>query len=361
MLEGLHFFALENEEDKKRFIAQGKGTVKSFMENLSNKEFNAPTTFEDARRFFVDHATVLNSLNIPFPLEMLSFLEQKKDLSSADFSKLKSWNEDLEGALIGLNHFIRIFQAFGLHLPEEMEGFSLSLEKALALLTSHYSKKHSSKSFVKDFGTAEDEILIDPIVNCLNKLGNFHVGTSIQLDNAENEFYSQTEDSSKIKKTIEALVMKDSVSDAEEKGIVGPNEIPGWDFYNPIGDGNCFYRAVVHQMQTINHPFLKEVHETTEFHTALRKRIQGENFQDRQWAEDEEIDSLVREFDIVLAVVDTRNHNHVYTYYYLGADGEVITRTWLEGEEEPLPTKPILRIAATGNHFLSVIQEPPRE
>ena len=60
--------------------------------------------------------------------------------------------------------------------------------------------------------------------------------------------------------------------------------------------GNCFYEAVAHQMQIINHPFLYEVPSSTVLR-KLRDRIQGENSADNEWAEDEQIDECVKEFD----------------------------------------------------------------
>lgn len=110
-------------------------------------------------------------------------------------------------------------------------------------------------------------------------------------------------------------------------------------------------------MQIINHTFLATVPTTTLSRDLLRLRIQKDEFKDEEWAEDKQIDEFVKLFpDIILAIVDTRSPRNGFTYYYLDVDGSVITQT--PDVTNALPERPIVRLAATGNHFLSVVRHP---
>ncbi len=151
---------------------------------------------------------------------------------------------------------------------------------------------------------------------------------------------------------------KQSLAYAEKQGEVGPRSIPGWELEDVEDRGNCFYDAVALQMKKINHPFLDQIAESTLPRDTLRLRIQGAEFQDQEWADHMQIDRFVRIFDVILGVVDTRNPEAGFVYYFLNEKGEVITRM-PEDHATLLPQeKPMLKIAATGNHFLSVKNHP---
>jgi hypothetical protein len=94
---------------------------------------------------------------------------------------------------------------------------------------------------------------------------------------------------------------------ALEQGTIGPEVLAGWEFQNVEGEGNCFYLAVVEQLRNISHPFVSEPPIGTEAHDSLRLRVQGANFQDREWADHREIIELSRTVGVVVAVVDTRS------------------------------------------------------
>ena len=152
----------------------------------------------------------------------------------------------------------------------------------------------------------------------------------------------------------EEEMIKESLFFATQKGISGPNKIPGWTIQDVPDVGNCFYEAIIHQMQTINHPFLFDVPVGGVPHLCLRNRVNSSN--KGEWAEDATIDEFVTEVPVILAIVDTRRPDSGYVCYYLDADGTVMTNSDIDLF---LPTdKPIIRIAATGNHFLSVVQNP---
>lgn len=152
-------------------------------------------------------------------------------------------------------------------------------------------------------------------------------------------------------------IKQESLKLAEEQEAIGPRAIPGWRLHDVKDNGNCFYEAVVHQMQIIRHPFLNELASSTLPHDSLRLRIQGENFKDKEWAENEEINKFIEEFNVILAIVDTRTPSQGYTYYYLGEDKSVTVK--LPDTEVPLPLgKLTIKLAATGNHFLSVLSDP---
>ena len=151
-------------------------------------------------------------------------------------------------------------------------------------------------------------------------------------------------------------VKKESLKLAEEEKKIGPRQIPGIRLQDVDGRGNCFYLAVIDQMKQIHHGFLNDVKEETEPHTLLRLRVQGgEDFKDREWANDSQIEEFVRKFDIVLLVIDTRNPGAGFVGYFYDANSKQVITCHPEANNIPLPRdKPVIRLAATGNHFLSV-------
>jgi hypothetical protein len=146
-----------------------------------------------------------------------------------------------------------------------------------------------------------------------------------------------------------------SLKTAIAEGKVGPEAIQGWKLENVKSDGNCFYRAVIEQMRLINHTFLDCHLEGTEDHDRLRLKIQGREFKDGQWADVQEIEKLVLEFDLVLAIVDTRSPQDGLHYYYK-VDNDSISDTKRESDLDH--TKKIIKLAYTGNHYLSVLNHP---
>ncbi len=150
-------------------------------------------------------------------------------------------------------------------------------------------------------------------------------------------------------------VKQQSLALAEESGQIGLRRVFGFELFDVRDEGNCFYEAIADQMQhVIRHPFICTIPHSTAIHDSLRLRIQRNDFRDREWAEDQTIDQFVREFpDIILSIIDTGNPEVGFVSYYLH-DSVVITNI---GTED-LPDRPIIRIAATGNHYLSVRSHP---
>jgi hypothetical protein len=171
-----------------------------------------------------------------------------------------------------------------------------------------------------------------------------------------NNHTSQTKADSLGRSDIE-LAKQKSLEDAKKQKAIGPRELPEFGLQDVDDSGNCFYLAIADQMQLINHLHVRNIPEGTESSDSLRLAVQRENFRDREWAEDSTFDSFVTEFpDVILAIIDTRNPERGFTCYYIDEDGTVTTNN---GDMEiELPDRPIIRLAATGNHFLSVRVHP---
>jgi hypothetical protein len=151
-----------------------------------------------------------------------------------------------------------------------------------------------------------------------------------------------------------ATAKQESLLSATQQGNIGPRNIPSWTIRDVPDVGNCFYEAIIHQMQTINHSLLSRIFFGGVPHLYLRNILNSSN--EGEWAEDRTIDEFVTKVPVILAIVDTRMPDSGYTCYYLGADGTVTTNS---DTDLFLPTdKPIIRIAATGNHYLSIMQNP---
>lgn len=157
-----------------------------------------------------------------------------------------------------------------------------------------------------------------------------------------------------------ALTKRASLKEAEKEGRVGPRTIEGWVIDDVEDRGNCFYDAVVHQMQLSGHSFLTGVPAGTKPRNSLRLRVQGETFKDEEWADDPTIDTFLRKFpNCILAVIDTNHPEAGFTCYFCNDPdiGEVLT--YAPGAAGVLPVgRTILRIAATGNHFMSITSHP---
>lgn len=143
---------------------------------------------------------------------------------------------------------------------------------------------------------------------------------------------------------------------AEEKGIIGPRYIPRFTLADVDDQGNCFYIAVTNQMALLNNHFTNNVPIGTAPNDSLRLAIQGEDFLDRQWADDATFDLFIREFPhIILSIIDTRNPEAGFISYYMDENGDIITNV---GDLDLPENREIIRLAATGNHFLSVTSHP---
>ena len=134
-----------------------------------------------------------------------------------------------------------------------------------------------------------------------------------------------------------------------EKVLLSFGNIEGWDFFNVEGDGNCFYHAVVNQLQKLD--IKKELLEKPETHLLLRKQTQREQYKDGEWVGENDIISFTTVFqDISIAIMDVGIPEQGYTVLFF--KGHKCTR-----EDIPQDIH-ILRLAFTGNHYMSVLTNP---
>lgn len=182
---------------------------------------------------------------------------------------------------------------------------------------------------------------------------------------ASQKTYPYSNKSSLIEDSIDNQLEKEQVNKAKSESLktalaqeeIGPRTIDGWTLEDVDDKGNCFYEASADQLQLINHTFINTANKNKELHKSLRELIQGEDCKDREWANDNQhIKSLVENLDIIVAVVDTRHPHAGFVCYYVDDENEYTINTGAEGI--PLPSKPIIKIAYTGNHFLSVQTHP---
>jgi len=83
----------------------------------------------------------------------------------------------------------------------------------------------------------------------------------------------------------------------------------------------------------------------------LRLRVQGPLFKDSEWADYQDIMALSKAIGVVVAVVDTRDTSSKLLYYY-SDKGNHTTQT--QNISELPPSLPVVKLAYTGNHYLSV-------
>lgn len=163
---------------------------------------------------------------------------------------------------------------------------------------------------------------------------------------------SEEEIQASFQEDVYESVKRESREEAEKKGIIGPREIKGWDLVNVTDEGNCFYESAALQLEAIGYEFSES---DVEPHIFLRSLVQGEKFKDKEWADDRQIEGLSEKLDLIIAVVDTRNPQHGYSYRYKDKNGGI----QIFSKEEALGTeKRIIKLAYTGDHFLSVSKDP---
>ena len=142
----------------------------------------------------------------------------------------------------------------------------------------------------------------------------------------------------------------------EVKNKIGPKAIEGFSLRNVEDKGNCYYLACVDQMRGTGHPFLSSIPSGTSAHDSLRLKVQGELFKDREWADITEILSSVERLNIIIAIIDTRHPNLGFRCYYPDDATGTARETY---DPVELPSKyNVVRLAFTGNHYLSVTSHP---
>lgn len=127
----------------------------------------------------------------------------------------------------------------------------------------------------------------------------------------------------------------------------------GYAWQDVGGEGNCFYHALAAQLTGIGHVVMAEKPEGTEAHTFLRGRI-TDDFQDGEWADHDQLVAAMERLNIIIGVFDTRHQQQPMRYHYLTDEG---TEEYAI-DRAALPERPVVELAYTGNHYLSVIERP---
>ncbi|MCD6055142.1 MAG: putative serine/threonine-protein kinase isoform [Gammaproteobacteria bacterium] len=142
-----------------------------------------------------------------------------------------------------------------------------------------------------------------------------------------------------------------------EQIAIGPRAIPEFNLAEVNDNGNCFYQAAALQMKMTNRPFLARLNipEGTQLHDSLRLLVQGEHFNDREWANINEIYSLAERSNSIVAIIDTRYPHLGFRCYFIDTLGE--RQETYHAVEVP-SDQPIIRLAYTGDHYLSVRSHP---
>ena len=145
---------------------------------------------------------------------------------------------------------------------------------------------------------------------------------------------------------------------AQEKVTIGDRSIHGWTLQDVEDKGNCFYLSIVDQMRITSHSFISTIPIGTFPQDSLRLHVQGESFKDNEWADIQEILQAVRQLNIAIAIVDTRSPALGFRCYYpiSNTDSGEVAETY---DPALMPVDvPVMRLAYTGNHYLSVHTHP---
>ncbi|MAP25060.1 MAG: hypothetical protein CMM87_05980 [Rickettsiales bacterium] len=156
-----------------------------------------------------------------------------------------------------------------------------------------------------------------------------------------------------------ALAIQASLASLAQEAGIGPTEIPGFDIVDVQADGNCFYYALCDQLTILGHEFISTVPFGTSGADSLRFKIQEGDFTDREWADHQEMIKFVKKFkDTILCYIDTRHPKMGFSAFFYDERTQKV-EVYFPKDKRPLPEhKKIIRLAFTGNHYMSVHAHP---
>lgn len=181
-----------------------------------------------------------------------------------------------------------------------------------------------------------------------SNIKNLSPYSGIPNDNQVSTYIHETQ--------ILEAVKNESLKIALSERKIGPREIQDWELKDVPDQGNCFYDVVCHQLYINNHHYLGAIPHGTLPRDSLRLFIQGSRFEDREYAGIDEILLCVMKLNVTIAIVDTRHPYLGFRCYYQDVLGN--PQETFNPAEVP-SNVPILRLAYTGNHYLSVRYNPP--
>jgi hypothetical protein len=146
---------------------------------------------------------------------------------------------------------------------------------------------------------------------------------------------------------------RQSLDHAKKSGIIGPRMVVNWVFHDVDDKGNCFYEATAHQMHQKNIPLFVQI--GTLPRDVLRLHVQGRNFNDRDWADHDEIVKVARSFNLIVAIFKTFEPDLGYSYYYIDDNDEIRLSRDLHDIRR---RRHIIELAYTNNHYLSILERP---
>lgn len=172
------------------------------------------------------------------------------------------------------------------------------------------------------------------------------------------------------RKEKESRPLDEGVTEGQRYGTPnqpGPRKIPGWMLEDVEGDGNCFFRAVAEQLNTICKENPKEpLREWMPWdHKKVRQVSQGDLKHLGTDADFTDIQKVSECLKVIIAIAPTlrfwrkANGEQVsqkpfYMFYWQTQEGEF---TYSNKQEDLPKWQPIVRLAFTGGHYMVVTKE----
>lgn len=156
--------------------------------------------------------------------------------------------------------------------------------------------------------------------------------------------------------------------------VVLPME--GFVTQNVSGDGSCLFYAIADQLLTLRHPMLlAHYRDNRDLNPATwLRRLAGSP---SGWGNDDSILALARQLDVVIAVIYTKGENNAHPIIVVGENdnqsllyptvSDGFRCFYIDGNREQVPdsfdenypkNKPLIRLGHTGNHFISIHENP---
>ena len=227
-----------------------------------------------------------------------------------------------------------------------------------------YCKKYLDSASIEDMGENGYSIslslkLIKIIGERVMKQKNFEESTtgafSFNREQGSSIITSSSPEEGRANQIANTIDEKHNSREAQNKVEVGPRKIQGFTLCDVPDDGNCFYYAVADQLQRVAPKLLENCSSGTDFHTFIRRQVQGSAFKNYEWAGDDELNSFVQKFKVILAVIYTRTPEGGFSDVRYSSNNDVVHLSISDSIPIDMP---IVRIAYTGNHFLSVHLHP---
>ena len=331
------------------------GVVFQFLGQYSEAEIKYKKALEIRREIYGDnHLAIIQSLNHLGNIFRFigRYSESKREFEQALTVGIKTYGENHPDIAESWNNMGELFAKKG-----KYEEAKIHYEKALAIRIATLGENHldvaisfNNLGYVLEALKCYEEALKkhEAALKIYENIhGENHPSVAALLNDLRRvlQFLGRSEEAKAFSEQ-EKRVLSIQYALQERLEVIGPRQVDGVVLKDIEGNDNCFYRAVIEQMKQRQHPALQEEPKLrgAYSHRLLRQRF-APNVSDFS-----QIMQLAKEFNSIVAILDTRYTAHGFrTFFPTEKDVDTTVRV-----VDVPKNKPIIYLAYTGNHYMSV-------